>query len=189
VAVRYSNWKVTAASGWLSLCGALSGFLCGCGNLPEPYAPPSQRPVFETPFGGVRVLNMADADAETLFVHDISPALQANTWRWTGKRPAIRMFPGTAQKLNYSIDFTIPSATFAQTGPVTVTFFVNDHLLDQVHYAAPGPQRFEKRVPAEWLDANGYATLAAEIDKVWIPEKRDAQPLGFILVSLGLEQK
>ena len=53
----------------------------------------------------------------------------------------------------------------------------------------PGAQRFEKAVPGAWLDANGYAVLAAEIDKLWIPEKREAKPLGFILVSLGLEQK
>ncbi|HSR07918.1 MAG TPA: hypothetical protein VLM42_12260 [Bryobacteraceae bacterium] len=180
---------MTAASGWLSLCGALSGFLCGCGNLPESYAPPPQRPVFEAPISGVRVLNMADADAETHFVQDISPSLEANTWRWTGKRPAIRMFPGTTQKLNYAIDFAVPGATFTQTGPVTVSFFVNEHLLDRVHYAAPGRQRFEKPVPAEWMDANEYTVLTAEIDKVWIPAERKAKPLGFILVSLGLEQK
>ena len=171
------------------MCGVLSGFLCGCGNLPELYAPPPQRPVFEAPISGVRVLNMADADAETHFVQDISPSLEANTWRWTGKRPAIRMFPGTTQKLNYAIDFAIPGATFTQTGPVTVSFFVNEHLLDQVHYPAPGRQRFEKPVPAEWMDANEYTILAAEIDKVWIPAERKAKPLGFILVSLGLEQK
>lgn len=171
------------------MCGALSGFLCACGSLPEPYAPPPQLPAFKAPAGAVRVLNMADADAETLFVRDISPSLQANTWRWTGKRPAIRMFPGTTQKLNYAIDFAIPGATFAQTGPVTVAFFVNDRLLDQVHYTAPGRQRFEKPVPAGWLDANDYATLAAEIDKVWVPAQRGADPLGLILVSLGLKQK
>ncbi len=135
------------------------------------------------------MLNMADADAETHFVRDIAPSLEANTWRWTGKRPAIRLFPGTTQKLNYAIDFAIPGGTFSQTGPVTISFFVNEHLLDQVHYAAAGRQRFEKAVPAEWMDANEYAVLAAEIDKVWIPEKRGAKPLGFILVSLGLEQK
>ena len=171
------------------MCGALSGFLCSCGNLPEPYAPPPQLPVFEAPSSGVRVLNMADADAETHFVQDIAPSLEANTWRWTGKRPTIRLFPGTTRNLNYSIDFAIAGATFAQTGPVTVAFFVNDHLLDQVHYGAPSRQRFEKAVPRAWLDANGYAVLAAEIDKLWIPEKREAKPLGFILVSLGLEQK
>jgi hypothetical protein len=187
--VRYSNWKVTAGSGWLSLCGALCVILSGCGNLVESYAPPPQRPVFEAPSSGVRVLNMADADAETHFVQDISPALEADTWRWTGKRPAIRMFPGTTQRLSYVMDLAIPVATFTQTGPVTVSFFVNDHLLDRVRYSAPGRRRFEKAVPGEWLDANGYAILNAEIDKLWIPPERGAKPLGFILVSLGLEQK
>jgi hypothetical protein len=133
------------------------------------------------------VLDMADADSETHFVQDISDSLQANTWRWTGKRPTIRLFPGLNRKLRYSIDFAVAGATFEQTGPVTMSFFVNDHLLDRIHYPAPGRQRFEKPVPEDWLDPNGYATLAAEIDKVWMPADRDAKPLGFILLSLGLE--
>jgi hypothetical protein len=132
---------------------------------------------------------MADPDADTHFVQDISPSLEAKTWRWTGKRPAIRMFPGTTQKLSYFMDFAIAPGTLAQTGPVTLSFFVNDHVLDQVRYAAPGRLRFEKPVPADWMDANEYTILTAEIDKLWIPAKRDAKPLGFILVSLGLEQK
>jgi len=134
-------------------------------------------------------LDMSDSDAETHFVQDISPSLEASTWRWTGKRPTIRMFPGTTQRLSYFIDFTIPGATFTQTGPVTLSYFVNDHLVDQVRYTAPGRQRFEKPVPADWINANDYTLLAAEIDKPWIPAKSDAKPLGFILVSLGLEQK
>ena len=135
------------------------------------------------------MLDMADSDAENHFVQDISPSLQVNTWRWTGKRPAIRIFPKTTQRLSYFIDFAISDVAFAQTGPVTLSYFVNDHLLDRVRYTVPGRQRFEKPVPADWLDANGYAILAAEIDKVWIPPQRDAKPLGFILVSVGLEQK
>ena len=180
---------MTGVSGWLGLWGALGGFLCGCGGLPESYAPPPQRPVFEAPAGSVRVLDMADSDAETHFVEDISPGLEASTWRWTGKRPTIRMFPGTTQRLSYYIDFAIAGNTFTQTGPVTLSYFVNDHLLDRVRYAAPGRLRFEKPVPADWIHANEYTILAAEIDKPWMPAKRDAKPLGFILVSLGLKQK
>jgi hypothetical protein len=180
---------VIAVFGWPTLCGVLCFFLCGCGGLPESYAPPPQRPVFEAPHSSVRVLDMADSDAETHFVRDISPSLEANTWRWTEKRPTIRMFPGTTERLSYFIDFAIPGATFTQTGPVTMSFFVNDHLLDRVRYTAPGRLHFEKPVPADWIHANDYTILTAEIDKLWIPAKADAKPLGFILVSLGLEQK
>ena len=167
----------------------MCGLLCGCGNLPEPYAPPAQRPFFEAPPEAARILNMGDADAESHFVQGISAELEGNTWRWTGKRPTIRLRPNSNRSLAYSIDFAIAGSTFQQTGPVTLSFFVNDHLLDRVHYATPGRRRFEKPVPAEWLVSGEEATLAAEVDKVWTPPQRGAAPLGFILVSLGLEKQ
>jgi hypothetical protein len=167
----------------------MCGLLCGCGNLPAPYAPPAQRPFFAAPPEAARVIQMADADAETHFVQDIDSALQGNAWRWTGKRPTIRMHVVATQKLVYAIDFVIAEATFQQTGPVTLSLYVSDHLLDRVRYASPGPRRLEKPVPAEWLEANQDATVAAEVDKVWTPPQRGGTPLGFILVALGLEQK
>jgi hypothetical protein len=173
----------------LGLLGVMYGILCGCGNLPEPYAPPTQRPFFEAPPEAARILNMADADVESHFVRDISAELQGNTWRWTGKRPTIRLHLNSNQKLVYSIDFAIAESTFQQTGPVTLSLFVNDHLLGSFRYASPGRQRVEKPVPAEWLEPDENATLAAEIDKVWTPPPPGGTPLGFILIALGLEQR
>ena len=167
----------------------MCGLLCSCSNLPEPYAPPAQRPFFEAPPEAARILTMADADAESHFVQDIDATLQVNTWRWTGKRPTIRLHINPNRKLVYSIDFEIVESTFQQTGPVTVSLFVNDHLLDRVRYASPGRRRLEKPVPAEWLGANEDATLAAEIDKLWTPPQPRGTRLGFILVALGLEQQ
>ena len=167
----------------------MCGLLCGCGNLPEPYAPPAQRPFFEAPTESVRILNMADADAESHFVRDIAAELQGNTWRWAGKRPTIRLHPNSNQKLVYSIEFAIAGSTFSQTGPVTLSLFVNDHLLDRVRCAAPGRRRFRKPVPAAWVEPKQEATLAVEIDKVWTPPEPGGAPLGFILVALGFEQQ
>jgi hypothetical protein len=171
----------------LGLLGAMCGLLCGCGNLPEPYAPPAQRPFFEAPPEAARILNMADVDAESYFVQDIGAALQGNTWRWTGKRPTIRLHPNSNQKLVYSIDFAIADSTFQQTGPVTLSLFVNDHLLGRVRYTSAGRRRVEKPVPTGWLDPQQDTTVAAEIDKVWTPPRPGETPLGFILVALGLE--
>ena len=66
---------------------------------------------------------------------------------------------------------------------------MNDHLLGSFRYASPGRQRVEKPVPAEWLEPDENATLAAEIDKVWTPPPPGGTPLGFILIALGLEQR
>lgn len=172
----------------LGLLGAICGLLFGCSNLPEPYPPPAQRPFFEASTEAVRILNMSDGDAEHHFVKDIDATLQGGTWRWTGKRPTIRLRPNANRQLVYSIDFAIAGSTFQQTGPVTLTFFVNDHLLDRVRYTSEGRRHFQKAVPAEWLAPNESTTLAAEIDKMWTPPAPGGPPLGFILVSLGLEQ-
>jgi hypothetical protein len=156
--------------------------------MPAPYAPPEQRQPFENfaPYRVRRVVNMADGDAEKHFVRDIGGL--AGTWRWTGKHPEVRVLLRTNQMLHYVIDFTIVEATFKDTGPVTLSFFVNGHLLDQATYKAPGSQHFDKPVPEEWVEAGKDATVAAEIDKVWVSPV-DGAALGFILSGIGLRQK
>ena len=71
---------------------------------------------------------------------------------------------------------------------MTVSFFVNDRLLDKVRYTAPGDQHFEAKIPDGWVEANKEVTVAAEIDKVWTPPQEGAH-LGFILTRIGLKQE
>lgn len=122
-------------------------FLGACRNLPEAYAPPEQRPLIlvDRPYRVRRVISMDDSDAPSRFVRDISPAL-AGTWRWTGQRPAIDIFMRVNEGVRYVIDFALPEVTFKATGPVTVSFLVNDHLLDSVRYTEAGDKHFEKPV-------------------------------------------
>ena len=171
----------------LVLLGAISAG--SCQNMPEPYAPPEQRQPLENfrPYRVSAVVNMSDGDAAGHFVQDISPAL-AGTWRWTGQRPTVRVSMRANENLRYAIDFTIPGVTFEQTGPVTMSFYVNGHLLDQVRYTSFGPKRFVKPVPAEWVEKDQEATVAAEIDKLWV-SPQDGSRLGFILTSIGLQQE
>jgi hypothetical protein len=136
---------VTGGWIWLGLCGVLSGLLCGCANLPEAFAPPPQRPFFEAPAVAARMVGMADADAESHLVQDISLEVEANSWRWTGKRPALRVHPGSNQGLTYSIDLALAGTSLEHTGPVTLSLFVNNHLLDRVGYATAGRRQFEKQ--------------------------------------------
>lgn len=161
--------------------------LCGCRVGSDEYPVPTQRPSFEGyKLPAARVVNMDDADATLHFVRDISSGLAAN-WRWTDQRPAVRVRVRAVEKLKYTIDFTLPEATFKDTGPVTVTFTVNDHVLDSVRYDAAGSQHFEKAVPAEWVAINKDATVGAEVDKMWI-SKEDGGRLGFILTRLGMTE-
>jgi len=169
---------------------AIAGLLASsaCQNMPEPFAPPVQR----QPLGDFRpyrisgIVNMSDEDAPAHFVQDIT-GLQAATWRWTGKRPTVRVMVRSSENLKYTIDFAIAEATLASTGPVTVTFLVNDRVLDRVRYTHAGTQHFEKPIPAGWVVADQNVTVGAEVDKLWVPAGNSPK-LGMILVRMGLTQ-
>lgn len=197
-AVRYSsltvNFRETPKARALHklaiiapLCAA--AFLSGCQNMPEPYAPPEQRQTFENfrPYRVSQIINMGDVDAEKHFVKDITPTGNGS-WNWTGKRPTVSVVMRSVDNLRYTIDFTIAGATFEKTGPVTVSFYVNDHLLDAVHYTAPGNQHFEKTIPDGWVELGKPTTVAAEVDKLWVSPD-DGMMLGLILTRIGIEQK
>jgi hypothetical protein len=162
--------------------------LCACQNMPPPYAPPAQRHPFESarPYRMARIVDMDDGDAPKHFVRDISSALVAN-WRWTGQHPAVRVLLPSNKDLFYTIDFTIPEISFRQTGPVTVSFYVNGHFLDRVHCTSPGTEHFEKPVPESWVQPNQDATAEAEIDKMYVSPK-DGKRSGFVLTRIGFEQ-
>jgi hypothetical protein len=181
---RYSNLTVNLRL--LALPGAV--FLYACQNMPAPYAPPEQRQPFETfaPYRINRVIDMADGDADNYTVQDILKT--GGTWRWTGKHPEARVFMRANQGLHYIVDLTIAGATFKDTGPVTVSFFVNGRLLDKETYGVAGSQHFDEPVPEEWVQAGKDAVVGAEIDKPWI-SPADGVALGFILNRIGLRQE
>ncbi|HEY7339226.1 MAG TPA: hypothetical protein VH639_30335 [Bryobacteraceae bacterium] len=156
--------------------------------MPETYAPPEQRQPFENfrPYRSNRLISMSDADAEAHIVKDILHD-RSQPWSWTRQRPTVRLPGGSNQNLVYLIDFTLPEVTFKDTGTVTLSFYVNDYLLDRVRYTTSGNKHFEKPVPAEWAPDYTEATAAAEIDKLWFG-KNDNLGLGFILTSIGLKQ-
>ncbi|MEP7354163.1 MAG: hypothetical protein ABI824_13110 [Acidobacteriota bacterium] len=173
----------------LSLClvAGLTVFATGCGGLPPSYPLPAQRTEFAAfrPYRTSYVINMSDADAQTHIVRDIGGSVR-DPWRWTGPHPAVKLaLKEISSPLKYTIDFTVADATFKDTGPVTVTFLVNDQVLDRVHYTKPGEQHFEKAVPAAWLGTTSDITLSAEPDKVWT-SPGDGAKLGLILTRLGL---
>ena len=160
--------------------------LCGCRNMPPPYAPPVQRQTFEDYHPRVvRVVDMADPDARFRFAQDFFD--QPGSWRWTGKRPAVKLRLWSNENLKYTIDFTIADVTFKDTGPVTISFFVNDRQLGQMRCESSGGKHFEKAVPAEWVIPGQETKAGAEIDKTWL-SKDDGANLGFIISRIGITQ-
>jgi hypothetical protein len=163
---------------------------CACNRAPQRYRPPEQ----QAPRGEVKtvppvtMIEMSAPTAPAHFVSDIDGALSADNWRWTGKRPTVRQLVAERNGNKLVADLAVPEGAFQQTGPVTISFFIGDHLLDQVRYEKPGQKHFEKPVPPEWLSVHNDTLIAAEIDKVYVAEK-DQTRLGFILVRIGFERE
>ena len=169
----------------LASCAVLiAAGLCACERWPEAYPVPAQQPTFEDAERWERIVHMTDVDAHDHFTGDIFDPLSAN-WRWTGKKPLIRLNAPAGVRRNYSIQFVIPDAAFRVTGPVTLTFLVNGHVLDRRSYSAAGPYTFEKEVPSEWI-SGGETTLGAQIDKTYKAENQPAY--GFLMVAIGLKR-
>lgn len=169
-----------------ALAGAFFALgLTGCQNLPPPYPPPAQFVPFETfrPYRVARTVNVAEPGAAAHFVSGILPP--AGGWSWTNKRPTVKVKTNGTENVHYMIDFSIADVTLKATGPVTVTFLVNDHLLGTQLYDKSGQRHWEKAIPSAWLQPNSETLIGAEVDKVWV-SPNDGVELGMILSSIGL---
>jgi hypothetical protein len=160
--------------------------LSGCPSIPDSYAPPIQRrPVTgpEPPAFG-HFVDMNDPNADAYILRDISDTTEGGGFRWVHERPELRFALSRIHHLKFVMDFAIPSVTLKQTGPVTISFYINEKLLDKLRCETPGEKHFEKPVPAEWLRTDTPTLVAAEIDKVYIAPQ-DGAKLGFVLTRAG----
>ena len=162
------------------------GLLAGCGRTPDGFPPPIQRDFATTSqaTSPVTFLALGDPDAGAYVVRDIQANIEGDGWRWTHDRPAVRILLNRNDGWKARMEFSFPEPNFRQTGPVTVSFFVNDKLLDKVRYTTPGAKVFERAVPAAWLKAGEEALLSAEIAPPWIAPT-DKAHLGFVLYKAG----
>lgn len=163
---------------------------CACEHPPESYPPPEQRHPIEGPAlnRASMLVNMNDEDAKEHFVKDISDKLEGGSWRWTGKRPTVKILLVKTQGLKLTSDFTIWEGCLAQTGPVHVSFFIGDQLLGKVRYDTPGYKHFVTPVDPAYLQTAKDTLVSAEIDKVY-KDPQDGTVLGFILSNIGFERQ
>lgn len=157
-----------------------------CVNIPDTYAPPMQRKALAGPDTSnlKHFVAMGDEHAADHFLQDVNASLEGGSWRWTGQKPTLRFVLASVRNLRLIMDFSIAGETMKQTGPLTITYWVNGKALDKVRYEKPGEQRFEKAVPEAWLYKNGDNVVTAELDKVYIAEG-DGAKLGVTLMRIG----
>jgi hypothetical protein len=167
-----------------SLC-----FLAGCSTAPDFYAPPIQRkPLTGTepsPIG--TFVNLGEPSADAYIVGGITGYVESSGWRWTRKRPELRFFLDSIDRLKFKADFSVADATLKDTGPVTISIFINGHRLDSLKFATAGRREYEKPVPPAFLLPKSVNLVALEIDKAWV-SKTDGAVLGFILTSAGFSE-
>lgn len=167
---------------------ALATALSGCVDIPNTYAPPvERRPVTGWPARPPALIGMGDPEAPAYIVGGISDHVEAGAWRWASKRAELRFILSDTKNVRLVVDFTLPEENLRQTGPVSLSFFVNDVLLETVRYQEPGVKHYEKPIPAEVLRADTYTRLAVEIDKPY-RAPQDGKLLGFILNRAGFLQ-
>jgi hypothetical protein len=161
--------------------------LAGCAGSPA-YPPPLQRPSFDAvPEPVVRFVNMDDFNAAEYIVKDIQDTVEGGGWRWTHQSPELRFRLDRTERLKLIMDFAFPETNFKDTGPVTVSFFVNNKLLDRVRYETFGAKHFEKAVPDPWLHTGQDTLVRADVDPPWIAPSDNAK-LGFVLYRAGFIQ-
>lgn len=164
-------------------------FLTGCVSIPDSYAPPMQRkPLTDASQQTTgQFIQMNDPDAPLHIVRDVSPAVEGTGWRWVYQRPEFKFTLTSTQGLRFVMDYTVPDVTFKDTGPTQIAITVNGHLLDTIHVTKSGDQRFEKSVPAEWLQTGTENHVVAEVDKTYLPPNGGVK-LGFVLTRAGFIQ-
>ncbi len=130
---------------------------------------------------------MGDPNADAYIVRGVSSSAEAGSWRWTRKRAELRFFLDSTAHFNFKSDFSVADSTFQDTGPVTISVFINENLLDTIRCDTAGEKHFEKAVPESFLHAKSVNMAAMEIDKPWV-SKTDGAVLGFILTRAGFTQ-
>jgi len=158
--------------------------LVGCSGTPGAYAPPPQREaLLKVPLGLFVDMNDPDAD-EYIVAGSIQDTVEGAGWRWTHEQPRLRFFSGRARPLKLTMDFRLPEDNFKTTGPVTISYWVNEGLLAKERYITPGDKHFEKPVPAGWIQPNAPVTFRADVDPPWIAPADNAK-LGVVLFRAG----
>ena len=160
-----------------------AGVLCGCGA--GAYPPPAQR----VPLSGsapamsallVPMNELADRD----IVGDILANDASAAWRWTRRRPRVRVWPDLAEGWRFHARLTVVRAVLDQVGRQTVTARVNERSLESRSFQTEGTVDFDSPVPAGLLRTDTPAILGLDIDGVL--KTAEGEDLGVLLHEIGL---
>jgi hypothetical protein len=162
-------------------CALVAGLLTGCASAPDTY-PPQHEPVTgpeRLAYGDY--VHAADPGAEGYILKDIR-GLEGH-YRWTGPNPELRFFLKTADRLNFRLEYGVHPVTLKDVGPLEFTIEVNGHVLANLRETTPGDKTFLKRVPPQWLVAQGDNVVKISVRNPW--QTPDKYYLGFVFLGAG----
>ncbi|MFN0101217.1 MAG: hypothetical protein ACKV2U_03895 [Bryobacteraceae bacterium] len=174
--------------GWAPLAAAVA-WLTACAPLPESYPVPEQRSVKDGPEPEPlqAFVSFSDARSPDYVVSGFLPAAPDSFWRWATTSPTVRVRVSENTGLRLRVNFAFPEESHTPLLPITVKYFVNDHLLEAVIYRRAGMLEYRRPVPAEWLLVDADNLLRCEIEPVYIA-KADLVKLSMIVSEIGLER-
>jgi hypothetical protein len=111
------------------------------------------------------VLSMTDPKATLQFQGDIDTYLSAAAWRWTNRKPAVRLLVPKSLPVKLKIDVTLAPAVFEATGPLAVPVTVGGRLFDTIRFDAPSRVEFAREVPAGWLQPGGATEIGLTVER------------------------
>lgn len=174
-------------AGYLLACLLVSS---GCLNLPESYPPPVQRH-YDFPLDDSLLdefVAMNEPEAPLHFVKDISPYLEAGSWRWAYAKPELRFKLPPGKRWQFLVELALPEVVFSSTGPVRLSILVQDTTLARPILEKPGHYKLVSDVPDRLVQEGGVVHVRLLPDKYYVAPA-DNQPLSFILLRAGFIEK
>ncbi len=166
----------------------LTAFLSACAPAPEfPPPPQKQMPVGDEPLPSATFIRMSGPAADAGIVQEIVQQQSASAWRWTNQHPRVKVWVHGAEGWNLHVKFTLPGVTLKQTGPITIRFGVNDHILATQVFGKEQQYEFVKAVPPEMLNPEQPNFIALDLDRVYV-SPNDGVKLGILLQEIGLKR-
>jgi hypothetical protein len=131
---------------------------------------------------------MGDPRSTECIVRDISQTVEGAGWRWTYLEPTLKFYLSNTAAQDFIMDFSVPERQFRDTGPVTLSCWVNGRLLTKLRCPRPGNYHVDKPVPASWISAANPTLVKAVLDKVWTAPA-DGARLSYVLLREGFRGK
>jgi hypothetical protein len=129
-------------------------------------------------------MTVSSPDAYKYFIDDVVMCPPKSPFCWTLDAPELKFWLSSTRDRVLIVNFKQSSDTLKQTGPLTIDYYVNDHLLERVRYAEEGDHTYRHAVPAAWLRAGDYTVVKMKMENPYV-SPADGAKLGVLLVSAG----